>query len=1001
MEQTRTKPILLPQSNRFLRSQFYLSRAALYGLLSLMIICGYALLVGGLSLLLNWAANPPSAWVMGMIFCAVALAVNPLKTRLEQRINALLMRGQKAYVERLEAFSGDLTDVVSADAIVLKLRETLSATLQPSLLQIFLYDPLTDQYTARHEPGKGSDLSFGSTSALVSALGQRRSPVRVSELEAAPGVKPERNRLLLLGAELLAPLNGRTRLQGWCAIAARQDGEPYSNRELAFLDSICDQSSLAIERAHVVMNLENRMRETAALSRVAQGVNITLTLDDMLELIYAQTMQVIPAEDCHLALIDKENGELVEVFFVEGGERLSEREGKTALDQPLEGEVVRQRKPILAADYARECQSRGFLSARNNLFAWMGVPLNEGAQTIGALSLGRSDPTSAFTREQLLLLQSIADQAAGAIIKMRLLDETEERARQLSALNEVTQQLTSTLELEPLLQKILLSATDLLDCEAGSLLLVDEQSGELVFQATSGPVAEDFLHKRLPPGTGVVGKAVTTRQPVIVNDVQKSSDWFQKPDQQTGFTTRAMLAVPLMVEGEVTGVIEVINKKDGSPFSQDDVNLVSTFAGQASVAVKNARLFTMTDQALSARVEELSVMQRIDRELNTGLDVKVVMQITLEWAMLQVNTQAGWVGIVQGEQVRVMAAQGFTGELDGYGDGLMPASEFGLQQVIESGVPRRALLGEGEKGLLGGAKYQVVQPIRRETTTVGLLFLESQSQEAVSEEALAFLERLADHAAVAISNAQLYAAVQSANVAKSEFVSFVAHELKNPMTSIKGFTELLAAGAVGSVNDAQANFLQTIRSNIERMNTLVSDLNDLSKIEAGRLRLEFKSFPLSAVVDDAVRSLKRQIDEKGQKLGGQLPADLPPVWADRMRVSQVVINLVSNATKYTGQGGDIFIGAEACENRWDEKGARQVVHFWVQDTGIGISPEDQKKIFQKFFRADDPKTREVTGTGLGLNITRALVEMQGGKIWFESEFRKGTTFHFTLPVAEA
>ena len=184
------------------------------------------------------------------------------------------------------------------------------------------------------------------------------------------------------------------------------------------------------------------------------------------------------------------------------------------------------------------------------------------------------------------------------------------------------------------------------------------------------------------------------------------------------------------------------------------------------------------------------------------------------------------------------------------------------------------------------------------------------------------------------------------------------------------------------------------------MNTLVSDLNDLSKIEAGRLRLEFKASPSSAVVDDAVRSLRRQVDEKGQKLVLAFPADLPPVWADRMRVSQVVINLISNAHKYTSQAGQITVGAEACQNRWDESGPQQVLHLWVQDTGIGISPEDQKKIFQKFFRADDPKTREVAGTGLGLNITKALVEMQGGKIWFESVFRQGTTFHITLPVAE-
>ena len=124
------------------------------------------------------------------------------------------------------------------------------------------------------------------------------------------------------------------------------------------------------------------------------------------------------------------------------------------------------------------------------------------------------------------------------------------------------------------------------------------------------------------------------------------------------------------------------------------------------------------------------------------------------------------------------------------------------------------------------------------------------------------------------------------------------------------------------------------------------------------------------------------------------------MWADRTRVLQVLTNLVSNAYKYTPAGGQGLVAAEASENHWDAVGSRQVVHFWVQDNGIGITEEDQKKIFQKFFRSEDPKTREATGTGLGLNITRSLVEMQGGRIWFESEFRNGATFHFTLPIAE-
>jgi signal transduction histidine kinase len=221
------------------------------------------------------------------------------------------------------------------------------------------------------------------------------------------------------------------------------------------------------------------------------------------------------------------------------------------------------------------------------------------------------------------------------------------------------------------------------------------------------------------------------------------------------------------------------------------------------------------------------------------------------------------------------------------------------------------------------------------------------------------------------------------------------------MTSIKGYTELLATGAVGAVNEMQANFLSTIRSNTERMSTLVSDLNDNSKIEAGRLRLDFKSVELVDLVDEIVRSASRQIEEKKQTVQIELPEHLPQVWADQTRLGQVFTNLVSNAHKYTPEGGALVIGAELSTNHWDPEGASRVVHLWLRDSGIGISPEDQQRIFQKFFRSEDPKAREVPGAGLGLNITRSLVEMQGGRIWFESQYRHGTTFHLTVPVAEA
>jgi signal transduction histidine kinase/putative methionine-R-sulfoxide reductase with GAF domain len=991
------------QRYRLNQTDFIFSRVVVYGLMAVLVSLGYALLVAGLSLVFNGTLGSDNPVFNGLAFFALAVLILPLRQRLENTIDTVFFRGQRAYQERLQTFSGDLTNLVDLSSILHTLRSSIEASLLPAAMHIFVYDPLSDQYTAAPDGQNrpSSDLRFSTASPLVTLLSQQKFPLFIGEAGRLPaGLQADQIRLNLLNAQLFAPLSGRQRLAGWLALGPRRSGEPYTTRELSFVDALCDQAALAIERAQVVINMENRVRETNVLARVAQGVNITLTLDDTLELIYAQATQVIPADDFHMILVNREDGQLTEVFYVVDDERFGQYENRPPIEGgTFEEEIIRLRRPVMTDDYNRECQKRGILSNRANIFGWMCVPLNAGAETIGTISLGKHDPTTPYTAEQYQLMQAIADQVAGSIVKVRLLQETEQRAHQLSTLNEVTRQLTSTLELEPLLNNILRSAVDILNCEAGSLLLVEDGSGDLVFRATAGPVANNLLNTHLPPGTGLVGKAVNDAAPLIVNNVQNTTAWFKQTDRQTGFVTHSVLVIPLMVKGKVTGVIEVINKKDGSSFALNDQELLSTFAAQASVAVENARLFTVTDQALTARVEELSVMQRIDRELNTSLDVATTMKITLEWAMRQSGAAAGLIGQLEESGLRIMASQGYTVELEPYQSTPLPLNESNFQVVIESGAPQRFNLDKSP-GLLAQADSRVILPIRRETAIIGLVLIENLANQALSDDNLGFLQQLCDHASVAISNAQYYAAIQAANVAKSEFVSFVAHELKNPMTSIKGYTELLAAGAVGQVNEAQANFLSTIRSNIERMNTLVSDLNDLSKIEAGRLRMDFKALPLSTAVEDIVRSTRRQVEEKGQQLSIQLPTDLPNVWADRTRLAQILVNLVNNANKYTPQGGQVVVSAEACDNQWNPDGAPRVVHIWVKDNGIGIGPEDQKKIFQKFFRSEDPKTREAPGTGLGLNITKSLVEMQGGQIWFDSEFRKGTTFHFTIPVAE-
>lgn len=231
----------------------------------------------------------------------------------------------------------------------------------------------------------------------------------------------------------------------------------------------------------------------------------------------------------------------------------------------------------------------------------------------------------------------------------------------------------------------------------------------------------------------------------------------------------------------------------------------------------------------------------------------------------------------------------------------------------------------------------------------------------------------------------------AANKSKSEFVSVVSHELKLPMTSIKGYSDLMLTGATGQLNENQTNFLTTIRNNVNRMSTLVSDLADISRIESGNMRLEPREVPVWDVIDEVVTLTRTQVTQKNQTVTVDIPQELPKAWCDRNRLAQILTNFVSNANKYTPEGGAIVVQAIRVNGS---------IQIKIQDNGLGMTPEDQEKLFSKFFRSADDKIREAPGTGLGLSITKNLIELQGGKVWFESEFRKGTSFYFTVPISQ-
>jgi signal transduction histidine kinase len=223
---------------------------------------------------------------------------------------------------------------------------------------------------------------------------------------------------------------------------------------------------------------------------------------------------------------------------------------------------------------------------------------------------------------------------------------------------------------------------------------------------------------------------------------------------------------------------------------------------------------------------------------------------------------------------------------------------------------------------------------------------------------------------------------------KSEFVSIVSHELRTPMTSIKGYVDLLAMGMLGAVSEQQREYLHIVKTNADRLSEMVKELLDLSQIEAGKVQMHYQAVSLPCVVHEVKLMLQKDFDDRGIRLQLDVPDALPAVLCDPGRLTQIVTNLLSNALKYTFQG-HVSVTARV---------VGRYVQVDIADTGIGMSEEDQAKLFTRFFRASTARVREISGTGLGLSITRSLIEMQGGRIWVKSAVDQGSAFSFTIPV---
>jgi PAS domain S-box-containing protein len=786
------------------------------------------------------------------------------------------------------------------------------------------------------------------------------------------------------------PMVADDRVIGAIAIQSFRRDNAFDAGHRELLMTIAGQAAVAFQNARLFEERERRIGELAVLNEMARAISSTLELDGLLELVYRQTSRLLDMSLFLIALYDEDRDEISVPFVVDpdGREDWQVSQG----EQDLIGRVVESREPLLLAGSGAELSPHpGSDAAAGQWRSWLGVPMVAEDRVLGVIAVQSYERENLYDEDDLSFLMTVASQSAMAVrnaqlyrqivrfsgeleemVEMRtrdlesaLGDLTLERDR-VEALYRITRELGATLELERVLQRALHLFADVLSIEHGSILLLDQESGQLVLRATLDDervLPREGKVTRWRQGAGLAGWVLEHREPVLIGDVAQDPRWTQRPDKE--LNVGSVVAAPLSLGGgDVLGVLILGHRQIGY-FTQDHLQLVTAAAVQVAIAVNNSDLYAfISDQAdqlgaaLQAQQEEIAKSRAILESIADGV-------------------------IVLDQNRRVLLVN--------------PAAEdlLGFAALALEGEHLRHILGLGEtpvhrelaQALYGELREALEPDTGTDQMAEGSVRLEAGSRVlAMNTAPLVLSSGSVAGVVAALRDISREAEVERL---KNEFISTVSHELRTPMTSIKGYTDLLFLGMAGGLTDAQRNFLQIIKSNADRLTALVNDILDISRIETGRIGLVVEALHLTGIIDQVVASFREQYREKGVRLDWQPPEELAEVRGDAARVTQVLSNLLANAWHYTPPEGRVKV---------DVREVGSFVQVDIVDTGIGIAPEDLDRIFDRFYRADHPLVQEVGGTGLGLSIVKMFVEILGGEIWVESQLGEGSKFSFTLPL---